>query len=274
VQVRGFPAPVRNINSRLRFRGQQVTLEETGLQLDDITLMAEGDIHLQEGHDLRAQIPAIAIADVQSLTELTLPVAADGTFQLTAAVTGDLLDPQITGRLSNQGSVQVDQVEVTTLTSDFRLNQEQFDLTELRVVPAAGGVVLAQGQADLTDFTNPQFQLTAQVDVPIDPYVGLYGVSLPTDIVVGNLTADAEATGTLASQTGVAQWQLSDSTFPGRGTLTLADNQLVLDDTRLQVAEGTITAQAIADLTTGNWQATPPRRKSRWNNLRPRRKAC
>ncbi|WP_204137953.1 translocation/assembly module TamB domain-containing protein [Halomicronema sp. CCY15110] len=256
VQVLGLPSPIRNINSRLRFQGQQVTLEETGLQLNDIRLMAEGDVHLQEGHNLQAQIPAIAIADVQTLAELALPIAADGTFQLNAEVTGELLDPQITGRLSNQGAVQVDQVEVATLTSDFRLNRERFDLTELRIVPEAGGIVLAQGRADLTDLTKPQFQLTAQVDVPVDPFVGLYGISLPPDIVVGNLTADAEAAGTLASQTAVAQWQLSDSTFPGRGTLTLAENQLVLDNTRLQVAEGSVTAQAIADLTTGNWQAT------------------
>ncbi|RZM78998.1 translocation/assembly module TamB domain-containing protein [Leptolyngbya iicbica] len=256
IQVRGVPAPVRNIRSQLRFQGQQVTLEDTGLQLEDITLMAEGDVHLREGHNLRAQIPAIAIADVQSLADLELPIDAAGTFQLNAEVTGELLDPQISGRLSNQGIVQVDQVEVATLTSDFRLNQDRFDLTELRVIPVAGGVIFAQGEADLTNLTDPQFQLTAQVDVPVDAYTELYGVSLPPDVVVGNLTAEAEGSGSLTSQAAVAQWQLSESTFPGGGRLTLADNQLVLDDTLLRVAEGSVTAEAIADLTTGNWQAT------------------
>lgn len=256
VQVQGLPAPVRNINSRLRFQGQQVTLEETGLQLEDITLMADGQVHLQEGHSLRAQIPEIAIAELQSLADLELPIAAAGSFQLEAEVTGDLLDPQVQGRLTNRDEVQVDRVDLSTLTADFELNQERFDLTQLRVVPVAGGVVVAQGQADLTDLTDPEFQLTAQVDVPADVYAGLYGVTLPTDIVIGDLTADVQAAGTLESQTAAAQWQLTNSSFPGEGELTLADNQLVLDPTRLQVADGTVNARAIADLTTGNWQAT------------------
>ncbi|NEQ47743.1 MAG: DUF748 domain-containing protein [Leptolyngbya sp. SIOISBB] len=256
VQVQGLPAPIRNINSRLRFQGQQVTLEETGLQLEDITLMTDGQVHLQEGHNLRAQIPAIAIADIQSLADLELPIDANGTFQLEAEVTGDLLDPQVRGRLSNREAVQVDQVAIATLVADFALNLEQFDLAELRIVPEAGGVVLAQGEADLTDLTNPQVQLTAQVDVPVDAYTGLYGVTLPEDIVIGDLTADVQAAGTLESQTAAAQWQLANSSFPGAGELTLADNQLVLDPTRLQVADGTINATAIADLTTGDWQAT------------------
>ncbi|MEM9815381.1 MAG: translocation/assembly module TamB domain-containing protein [Cyanobacteria bacterium P01_D01_bin.6] len=256
VQVQGLPTAIRNINSRLRFQGQQVTLEETGLQVDDITLMATGEVHLQSGHDLRAQIPEVAIADLQSLAELDLPIAANGVFQLDAQVTGDLLDPQVRGRLTNRETVQVDQVAISTLATNFALDQAQFDLTELRIVPEAGGVVLAQGKADITDLTQPEFQLTAQADIPVDAYTGLYGVSLPENIVIGDLTADVAAEGTLESQTAVVQWQLSESSFPGAGELTLADNQLVLDPARLQVADGTIMATAIADLTTGNWQAT------------------
>lgn len=256
VRVNELPAPIRNIRSRLRFRGQQVLLEETGLQLADIALTADGRVDLQTGYDLQAQIPAIAIADIQSLADLDLPVDANGLFQLTAQVTGDVLDPQVRGRLTNRELVQVDQVGLATIAANFALDREQFDLAELRVVPAEGGLILAQGQADLTDLTDPRFQLTAQVDVPVDAYTETYNLTLPEDTVIGTLAAEVEAAGTLQTPTAVAQWQLSDSSFPGRGVLTLADNRLVLDDTRLQVADGTIVANAIAELESGDWRAT------------------
>ena len=224
--------------------------------MQNLTLMAAGEVDLQAGYDLQAQIPAIAIADVQSLAALDLPIAADGSFQLDAQVTGKLLDPQVRGRLSNRQPVRVDQVEIATVAADFALNPEQFTLQELRVVPADGGVVLAQGQADLTDLTDPRFQFTAQVDVPVDPFTERYGVALPADTVIGSFTADVAAEGTLQSQTAFAQWQLSDSSFPGGGEVTLADNRVVADNTRLQVSDGTVTATAIAELETGNWQAT------------------
>ena len=256
LQVRELPEPVRNIRSQLRFQGQRVTLEETGLQLQNLTLMATGEVDLQEGYDLQAQVPEIAIADVQSLAAIDLPIAAAGRWQLDAQVTGELLDPRVRGRLSNRQPVRIDQVEIATVAADFALNQEQFTLQELRVVPADGGVVLAQGQADLTDLTAPRFQLTAQVDLPVDPFVAIYGVTLPADTVIGSLTADVAADGTFQSQTALAQWQLSDSSFPGGGEVTLADNRVVVDNTRLQVSDGTVTATAIAELETGNWQAT------------------
>ena len=256
VLINELPAPVSNIRSQLRFQGQQVTLEDTALQLADMVLTAEGTVDRQAGYDLRAQIPTIAISDVQSLADLELPVAAAGSFQLNAQVTGDLEAPQVRGQLTNRGTVQVDQVELAAIAADFALNQERFDLRELRVVPETGGVVVAQGQADITDWDDPRFQLTAQVDLPVDPFAELYGVTLPAASVIGTLTADVDAEGTLEAPTAVAQWQLSESSFPGQGVLTLVNNRLVLDQTRLQVADGTITANAIANLATGDWQAT------------------
>ncbi|MEM8615040.1 MAG: translocation/assembly module TamB domain-containing protein, partial [Cyanobacteria bacterium P01_H01_bin.105] len=55
--------------------------------------------------------------------------------------------------------------------------------------------------------------------------------------------------------TAFAQWQLSESSFPGQGDLTLVDNTVVVDNTQLQVADGTVTANGIADLENGDWQA-------------------
>ncbi|MEM9803971.1 MAG: DUF748 domain-containing protein, partial [Cyanobacteria bacterium P01_D01_bin.56] len=265
VLIQDLPEPVSDIRSQLRFKGQQVTLENTDLQVGDVSLLAEGTVDWKDGYDLKAQIPAVSLADVQALAALelpkNLPVDPAVPFELTTQVTGELTSPTARGRLANSEPVQVDKLSLATVWADFVLPLEEFkltefELTELRVVPNAGGLILAQGQANLTDLENPEFELTGQVDLPVDPFTQLYGVKLSPDMVIGSLTAELEANGTLDNQTAFAQWQLSDSTFPGQGELTLADNVVTVDNTQLQVSGGTVAANAVAELDGGNWQAT------------------
>ncbi|MEM9264390.1 MAG: translocation/assembly module TamB domain-containing protein [Cyanobacteria bacterium P01_F01_bin.13] len=266
VLVQDLPEPVSDIRSQLRFKGQQVTLENTELQVADVALLAAGTVDWKDGYDLTAQIPKVSLADVQTLVaalELPedLPVDIESPFELNTQVTGDLTSPRAQGRLVNLEPLQVDKVSLATVSADFVLPLKEFELTEfelteLRLVPDAGGILLAQGQADLTDLKNPKFELTGQADLPVAPFTQLYGVALPPDMVIGSLTADLEAEGTLESQTAFAQWQLSESTFPGQGELTFADNTLVADNTKLQVFGGTVTANATAELEGGAWQAT------------------
>ena len=86
-----------------------------------------------------------------------------------------------------------------------------------------------------------------------------YGIAIPPDVVAGTLSAQADATGTLdsalSSINAFADWQIADSTFPGRGELTLANNRATLDNTRLFVAEGTVDAEAVLQLADLGWQA-------------------
>ncbi|NEQ50473.1 MAG: hypothetical protein F6K11_10120, partial [Leptolyngbya sp. SIO3F4] len=265
VLVQDLPEPVRDIRSQLRFKGQQVTLENTELQVGEVALLAAGTVDWEDGYSLTAQIPEVSLADVQTLASLELPenLPVDTTvpFELNTQVTGELTDPKVQGRLANLEPLQVDKVSLATVSANFVLPLQEFELTEfelteLRLVPDAGGVILAQGQADLTDLENPEFELTGEADLPVDPFTQLYGVTLPPDMVIGSLTADLEAEGTLDSQTAFAQWRLSESTFPGQGDLTFADNTLVVDNTSLQVFGGTVTADATAQLEGGAWQAT------------------
>ena len=255
-QASALSQPVTDIHSQLRFQGQRVTLENAGLQLGDNILTASGDVDLENGYDITAQIPSFTVDEVKTLAKVDLPVDASGAFLLDAKVTGKFDDPQVKGSLANLQPLQVDKLSLTTVAADFALNLSRFDLNELRLVPAEGGAIVARGQADLKDLKNPTFQLTGQADLPADAFAQTYGIAVPQDVVVGNLTADIQAAGTLKAQTASAQWQLSNSTFPGTGEITLVDNTVVLDDTRLRVADGVATAKATAQLESGDWQAT------------------
>ena len=272
VKVAQLPAPISDIRSRMKFKGQRVTIEDTGLQFGDVVLIASGDVEVDEGYDLTAQIPEISIEQVQALADLDLPVDASGRFQFTTQITGAIEDPRVKGRLANLQPVLVDRLGFETAVADFSVASDeplfeaiaqdpdkiplQFDLTQLRLVTLDGGSVTASGGANLTDLSNPTFQLAAQADLEVDPFAETFGVQLPEETVIGFLTADVEASGSLASPTAFAQWQLSDSTFPGRGEITVADNVVALDNTRLRVEEGTVAAEAVARLDEGTWRAT------------------
>ena len=43
-----LPAPLTDIRSQLLFEGQKVTIEDTGLQLNDIELTASGDVDVEK----------------------------------------------------------------------------------------------------------------------------------------------------------------------------------------------------------------------------------
>ncbi len=259
----GLPAPVDNVQSQLVFKGRSVSLEETSLQLNDTVLTAAGEVDWEEGYDLTAQIPEVSVAEVQALADVDLPVAVDGAFRLDVAVAGELEKPTLGGNLTSLQPVVIDQLALAAVSADFSLSEyiegnrlpTRFDLNELRVRPQAGGVVVATGQADITDLENPVFQLVADADLPADALALTYGVELPENVVLGNLTAEVQAGGDVRSQTAFAQWQLSDSTFPGTGEIALADNLVALDNTRLQVAGGTATAEALLALESRDWQA-------------------
>ena len=259
-----LPAPLTNIRSELVFKGQSVALEDTGLQLNDTVLTASGSVDLEEGYDLTARIPEISIAQVQTIADFDLPVAVDGTFQLDAQVVGKLEQPQLQGQLASLQPLLVDRLVLDSAIAKFEVAEyaegaklpSRFDLTELRARPQAGGLLIARGQADLRDLENPSFRLNARTNnLPADALAQIYGVELPQDVVVGELTADIEAVGNLASQTAFAQWQLSGGTFPGSGEISLVDNLVIAENTRLQSEQGAIAAEALLELDSGDWQA-------------------
>ncbi|MGB3298249.1 MAG: hypothetical protein WBA76_08255, partial [Phormidesmis sp.] len=259
-QANALSQPVTDIRSQLRFKGQQVSLEDTSLQLGDNLLTASGDVDLKNGYDITAQIPSFTVDEVKdevkAIADVDLPINASGAFLLNAKVTGKFDNPQVQGSLASLQPLQIDKLSLTTVAADFALTLSRFDLSELRLVPAEGGAIVAKGQAHLKDLKNPTFELTGQADLPADAFAKTYGIDLPQDVVIGDLTADIQAAGSLKAQTASARWQLSNSTFPGTGEISLVDNTMVLDNTRLRVANGTVTAAATAQLKSGEWQAT------------------
>lgn len=250
-----LPAPIQDLNTTLRFQGDRVQLEETGLTLGDIPLTAAGTVDFRHGYDLTTAIAAVSVPQVTRLLDLDLPVAAAGVFQFDGAVTGPLDQPTLVGNLVNLGPVQADQVTLDTLGANIAASLERFTLETLRVVPAAGGIVTGHGHVDWRDWANPSVALALEADLPGDALAALYGVALPNQGVIGPVQLVGDLGGTLADPQALVQFQLPGATYPGGGQATYRHGALVVDQTQFQVDEGTVEATALVEFDTGAWAA-------------------
>ncbi|MBE9140246.1 translocation/assembly module TamB domain-containing protein [Nodosilinea sp. LEGE 07088] len=251
-----LPSPVQDINGTAVLNGMGGSLENSSLKFGPILVKAAGGVDLKTGHDLDITIPDVTIAQVAEALALALPVEAAGRFQVKTRVTGELLDPQVAGDLTNLGTVQVDRLGISAIAAQFGANLDGAILTQARLRPVTGGTVTAQGRATLgEDLRSSDMLLTAQTDLPIDGIAALYGLPVPKTWRLGPLRADARWLGTPANLQGEATWQLPQSTFPGRGRVSYADRLLRAEDTVFRVGEGTLQAQATADLNRRDWQA-------------------
>ena len=253
--AQGLPAPIEDINGQILFQGQKAVLEDADLRVNDTSVTAFGEVDWKEGYDITAQIPSVTVAEVQTLGDFALPVEMAGAFALGVQLTGELDTPNVQGRLSSIAPLLIDRLSLASVTVDFGLTKDLLTVKQLQAYPTAGGEVTGDGVVDLSDLQNPAFELTAQADVPADSFAQLYDISLPQDIVLGQLIANVAATGTLEEQIASADWQLAGGTFPGTGKISLADNVVVLENALLRSFDGTIAAEAVLDLDRGDWQA-------------------
>ncbi|MBD1873110.1 hypothetical protein H6F75_06425 [Nodosilinea sp. FACHB-131] len=85
-------APIRNLQSQLKFQGQRVTLSDTHLNLGAMALTAAGSLDLKTGYDLSAQVPPVAAEDLRAVVGDRLPLDPQP-WQWQASLTGSFQEP-------------------------------------------------------------------------------------------------------------------------------------------------------------------------------------
>ena len=166
-----------------------------------VPILANGTINSQTGFNVSAQIKPVSAKNILDTLNVNSSVPASGEIQANIQVLGALQKPVVSGTVSNTKPIQVDRVLFKAVNTDFRLNvsqtASQLAVSNLKIVPAAGGQITGGGQANLGAKSDVRFN--AQVDgVSGDILARGYGVSLP--IAVGNVSAKAEVSGSLGKQ--------------------------------------------------------------------------
>jgi translocation and assembly module TamB len=200
-KIPNIPQQVSNFNGRFIFQDQTVFLENLNTNFGKVPIVANGTINTQTGFNVSAQIKPVSAKNILDTLNVNSSVPASGEVQANIKVLGALQQPVVSGTLSNTKPIQVDRVLFTALNTDFRLNvsqtASQFTLSNLNLVPAAGGQITGGGQANIGAKDNVIFN--AQVDgISGDILARSYGVALP--IAVGNISAKAEVSGSLGKQ--------------------------------------------------------------------------
>lgn len=253
-----LPSPFQDINGTLALDGIGGTLQNSSLKFGSILVKALGSVDLHQGHDLQVVIPDVSVEDIERTFAQELPVATAGSFRVDTRITGELLEPQARGSLTNLSPVQIDRLGIDAIAADFAANLEGFTLNRATVRPVTGGTITAQGKAGFLqeDLLSPDIDFTAQTDLPLDGLARLYEVPVPQGFTLGPLVADARVTGKPDDPRATAAWQLPQATFPGRGQITYANLQVQAQDAQFQIGDGTLRANADADLRSFDWQAT------------------
>ncbi|OYE03287.1 translocation/assembly module TamB domain-containing protein [Nostoc sp. 'Peltigera membranacea cyanobiont' 232] len=200
-KIQNIPQQVSNFNGRFTFQGQTVALENLSTNFGKIPILANGTINTQTGFNISAQIKPISAKNILDTLNVNSSVPASGEIQANIKVLGALQQPVLSGTVSNTKPIQVDRILFKAVNTDFRLNvsqtASQLAVSNLKIVPAAGGQITGGGQANLG--VNKDVIFNAQVDgVSGDILARGYGVTLP--IAVGNVSAKAQISGSLAKQ--------------------------------------------------------------------------
>ncbi|MEH1963832.1 MAG: translocation/assembly module TamB domain-containing protein [Nostoc sp.] len=200
-KIQNIPQQVSNFNGRFVFQGQTVALDNLNTNFGKVPILANGTINTQTGFNISAQIKPISAKNILDTLNVNSSVPASGEVQANIQVRGALGQPVVSGTVSNTKPIQVDRVQFKTVNTDFRLNASQtasqLIVSNLKIVPAAGGQIIGGGQAKLGVKKDVIFN--AQADgISGDILARSYGVTLP--ITVGNVSAKAQISGSLDKQ--------------------------------------------------------------------------
>lgn len=227
-KIQNIPQPISNFNGKFLFQGQTVTLDNLSTNFGKVPILANGTINTQTGFNVSAQIKPVTAKNILDTLKVNSSVPASGEIQANIQVGGALEQPVVSGTVSNTKPIQVDRVQFNTINTNFRLNASktasQLAVSNLKIVPAAGGQITGGGQANLG--TKDGVIFNAQADgISGDILARTYGVTLP--ITVGNVSAKAQISGSLRKQPLKLDVSNVQITPPAGGKIT-ANGQIQL----------------------------------------------
>lgn len=239
---------------QLRFQGNTIAFENVRTRFGSIPSSINGSLNTRTGYNLTAQVRSTTAKAVLNTLNLTAPVPVNGTLQANLQLQGRLQQPVLTGTVQTSGIVQVDRLNLQSVSSQFRLTTgtaPQVTFSNIRAIPQAGGQLTGRGQVQLAQQPTLAFNLRAN-NVPGDAIAQQYGTA-PT-IAIGQVSAIAQVTGSSRNLRTVVQFQAPQATYPGRGEVVIANQRVLLRNSTFNVAGGTV--EATGQLVNGQFQAS------------------
>ena len=269
-EIKDLSAPIK-ARSRLNFGGKTARVKETQASIGDITAQLAGTVNWQQGYDLTVDVLPFRLSSLTKILPTELPIDATGEVTAQLQITGEIKEPVITGKINNTETLKIAESQFKDIQANFKADLEQVVLDNLAIIPVAGGKITARGKiaTNLADSLASDRSISPgempvnfdfTVDLPTEEIVAPY-YQFPTQIEVGSLTAEGEVKGTISNPKALVQWQILqanttsvDKNISGKGEIALINNNLLLQDTELQVGKGKIEVEGNSNLKTKTWQ--------------------
>ncbi|KPQ32383.1 MAG: hypothetical protein HLUCCO16_20230 [Phormidium sp. OSCR] len=269
----------------LRFQGRRLQLDRLTAQTGNLQLNGSGSISESAGYNLAFSVPEIALERLSDLIDDSLlaplnTLGLTGVVQGQAQLLGDLTDPQLTLNLSNSTPLIVAQTAISQLRANLTADLDRVTLNGFRLSPAVGGRIVAQGDAEIGQWTRPLIEslpenfrdrprlanpsesndlnLDLRLDLPSDALVAPY-LPLPNTVSLGQLLARVNVSGSLTNPQADVSWSTADvlaadlGAVSSQGNARFANNRLNLEQAEITAGGGDITLTGNADLLTQTW---------------------
>ncbi|AFZ37203.1 protein of unknown function DUF490 [Stanieria cyanosphaera PCC 7437] len=256
--------------SQLNFGGRNAQVNDTQVNLGNLTAKLKGTVDLQQGYDLNVDVLPFSLSGLQQTFNTSFPVDLAGEVAAQLQLSGAIKEPLLTGTINNTKTLTVAQTKLKSVQANFAANLSEVVLKNLEAIPLAGGQIQGQGIIDTNiqqslenhqaiDATNMPLAFNFKATLPTEKIVSPY-YNFPQEIAVNTFNAEGKVRGTLANPQANLQWQIPQAStttvenISGSGTVLFADNQLLLDDTEVLVGEGRLNVEGNANLNNQQWQ--------------------
>jgi len=288
--IRPLKQIVQNSSGQLRFQGTNVIVDSLAANYGLIPLKIAGTVATgtnfnleQASFNLTTNVQPIAFASVVSAVEtelgqkVVLPVAVAGEVKADAKLTGTVALPVLTGTIASTKPATVDRLQLNNISTNFKLQRGRMaqtptphsqssippfsslalTLSDMLVVPAAGGKIGGKGEVDIAlGSKNSPSGLVFDFQVenlPADALAQIYALPIPATVTIGSVWAKAQIFGPLDNIQARVQWQAPQGTFPAAGSIRAGRNSADLQNTVVKIGDASVNVDAA--LTGRQWQA-------------------
>ncbi len=268
-EIKDLSAPIK-ARSQLNFAGEKAQVEGTQASIGDIVAQLAGTVNWQEGYDLALDILPFRLSSLTKILPTELPVDTAGEVTAKLQVTGGIKEPIVKGKINNTQTVKVAKSQFERIQANFTADLDEFILDSLQIIPLTGGEITAEGRIATNlkgsiesgtpiDFNKMPMALNFNAQLPTEATIADY-YQLPSEIEVGNLQAEGQIRGNLDNPEALIEWEIPEAdtssaeNISGEGEIFLMNQNLLLQNTEIEIGEGSIKVEGTSDIEARTWQ--------------------
>jgi len=279
--IKPLKQTIQNSSGQLRFQGTNVIVDSLTANYGLIPVQIAGTVATganfnldRASFNLITNVQPVAVANIVSAVEtelgqkVVLPIAVAGEVKADAKLTGTVANPLLTGTIASTKPAVVDRLQLNNISTNFKLEPRRMAqtptpktqsslppfssvglaLSDMLIVPAAGGKLSGQGEVDIAlgsgnSRSGLVFDLQAE-NVPGDAIAQIYAVQIPATVKIGNISAKAQVFGPFDNIQARVKWQALQGSFPASGEIIAAGNAVDLQNTVVKIGDTNVNVDA------------------------------